>query len=440
MTFRSHLPHSLLRGAFSRTLMHLFALLALMLTLPASAAIPASERTVLINLYTSTNGAGWSTKTGWIGAAGTECTWYGVTCNGGGTHVTGIDLNTNNLTGPLPVISGLTTLITFRLFQNNLTGNIPSLTGLSALQGFFVRNNQLTGSLPSLTGLNALQQFSASSNQLTGNIPPLTGLTALNDFSVENNQLTGSIPALTGLTALSVFSVYNNQLTGSIPALTGLGALTSFSVENNQLTGSIPAVPSPVNALLQGQSALCPNQLTVSVNTAWDTATDSTPWSSLCTAVATLPTVAIGNVSLIEGNAGTSVMNFPVTLSAPAPAGGVQITYSTVDGTATAGSGDYVSVINGTATIAAGSTSGFLPVTINGDAAIEGSETFTVQMISATNATLGQGTTNPINIGTGTILNDDTFVAAQATPVPVNSLWLLLAATLGVIALRRKLR
>ena len=50
----------------------------------------------------------------------------------------------------------------------------------------------------------------------------------------------------------------------------------------------------------------------------------------------------------------------------------------------------------------------------------------------ATNATLGTAT------ATGTIFNDDTFVAAPVTPVPVNSLWLLLAAMLGVIAVRRK--
>ena len=440
MLFNSHLPRTASRGSLSRSLTHLLALLALTLALPASAAIPATERTVLTNLYTSTNGAGWNTNTGWNAVPGTECMWFGVTCNAGGTNVTSIDLNSNNLIGSLPAISGLTALIKFRLYQNKLTGNVPSLTGLSALQQFLVGANKLTGSLPSLTGLSALQLFEAYQNQLTGNIPPLTGLTALQSFDVDTNQLTGSIPTLTGLSALSVFSVYANQLTGSIPALTGLGALTRFSVENNQLTGSIPAVPSPFNALIAGQSALCPNQLTVSVDLAWDSATGSTPWSTGCAVVAALPTVTIGNVALVEGNVGTSVMNFPVTLSAPAPAGGVTIMYSTVDGSATAGSGDYVAVINGTATIAAGSTSGFLPVTINGDTTIEGNETFTVQMISATNATLGQGTTNPINIGTGTILNDDVAAVVTVVQVPVNSPWLLLAAMLGVIAVRRKLR
>ena len=51
----------------------LYFLLLLCMTSLAQAAIPASERAVLDALYASTNGAGWVNKTGWGGAAGTEC-------------------------------------------------------------------------------------------------------------------------------------------------------------------------------------------------------------------------------------------------------------------------------------------------------------------------------------------------------------------------------
>ena len=145
-----------------------------------------------------------------------------------------------------------------------------------------------------------------------------------------------------------------------------------------------------------------------------------------------LPVVSVGNASVVEGNVGTSVLNLPVTLSSAAPAGGVTITYSTANGTATAGS-DYVAVVAGTVTIAQGATTGNLPGTINGDTTVEPDATFTVTISSATNATLGTAT------ATGTILNDD--VVAPALPVvslPVNSPWLLLAAMLGVITVRRK--
>lgn len=68
----------------------------------AQAAIPASERQVLIDLYNDTAGASWVTNTGWLGAAGTECTWYGVMCDGAEAHVTEVNLDANNLAGPCP--------------------------------------------------------------------------------------------------------------------------------------------------------------------------------------------------------------------------------------------------------------------------------------------------------------------------------------------------
>ena len=46
----------------------------------AHAQIPTAERDALIALYNSTDGANWSDSTNWLGAVGTECTWYGVSC------------------------------------------------------------------------------------------------------------------------------------------------------------------------------------------------------------------------------------------------------------------------------------------------------------------------------------------------------------------------
>ena len=39
-----------------------------------------AEREALIALYNSTDGPNWTTNTGWLGESGTECTWYGITC------------------------------------------------------------------------------------------------------------------------------------------------------------------------------------------------------------------------------------------------------------------------------------------------------------------------------------------------------------------------
>lgn len=66
----------------------------------------------------------------------------------------------------------------------------------------------------------------------------------------------------------------------------------------------------------------------------------------------------------------------------------VVVTYSTVDGTATAAA-DYVEVTNGSLTFAAGETSKTIDVLLKDDALAENPETFALNLISASNASLG---------------------------------------------------
>lgn len=233
---------------------------------PALADIPAAERQALLDLYDNTDGANWTKKANWNGAAGTECTWQGVACSGasGSEHVTALTLNAANLNGSLPAslsnlreltslnlfqnglltgsiapIGALTQLVTVSLGQSGLSGPIPPLTDLAQLEDFEVRGAKLTGSTPDLGGLTKLKSFNVSGNQLDGQIGPLAGATALESFTVQNNQLTGPIPDLRGLASLKTFWVNNNKLTG-ITALAGLANLDSFIASSNQLSGPIP--------------------------------------------------------------------------------------------------------------------------------------------------------------------------------------------------------
>lgn len=116
------------------------------------------------------------------------------------------------------------------------------------------------------------------------------------------------------------------------------------------------------------------------------------------------PSISIGAAEVIEGQTGTTTLEFPVQLS---EASGKEITvnYSTADGTATAGE-DYVAA-NGVLTIPAGQTGGIVSVTVNGDTDEEDSETLTTTLAAPTNATLGDAT------ATGIIVNDD-FPASEA--------------------------
>ena len=127
----------------------------------------------------------------------------------------------------------------------------------------------------------------------------------------------------------------------------------------------------------------------------------------LGTAVATVtildddppPALSIGSVSVAEGNAGTTTVLFPVSLSA-ASGRTVTVHYATADGTATTADVDYAAA-SATVTFAPGTTAQTIPIVVYGDTVYEPDETFTVTLSSPVFATIGQGT------GTGTITNDD---------------------------------
>jgi len=110
------------------------------------------------------------------------------------------------------------------------------------------------------------------------------------------------------------------------------------------------------------------------------------------------PAVSIDDVSATEGDVGTTLASFTLSLSAPSGRI-VSVAAATADGTATAGS-DYMP---GTWTVVfpAGDTAETLNVTILGDRVWEADETFAVNLSNPVNATLAEAQ------GVGTILNDD---------------------------------
>lgn len=281
---------------------------------PASAVIPGSERNALISLYNSTNGDSWAVNANWcngtcpasgtpvFNAAGSECTWYGISCDSGQSHVTAVGLSSNNLTGTLPALNALSNLRYFAIVSNNVSGSIPALSALGQLQTFYVADNQLSGSIPSLSGLVKLGDFSVANNHLTGAIPGLAGLAGLYSFSAAANQLSGTVPSLAGLSALRAFNVSGNSFSGAIPTLPG--GLFDLEVADNQLTGALPAVsgaelhhvdvggnrlsggvPTASSSLYTplafAPSILCPNGLSTSPSAndaGWNLATGSAPW------------------------------------------------------------------------------------------------------------------------------------------------------------------
>ncbi len=110
------------------------------------------------------------------------------------------------------------------------------------------------------------------------------------------------------------------------------------------------------------------------------------------------PVLSIGDVSLAEGEAGTTAATFSLSLSAPSGQV-VRVVAATANGTATAGS-DYAPATV-TLELAPGTVAGTVGVGVLGDRVWEPDETFSVTLSLPLNATLGDAQ------GTGTILDDD---------------------------------
>ena len=104
-------------------------------------------------------------------------------------------------------------------------------------------------------------------------------------------------------------------------------------------------------------------------------------------AAARVKTIKIADASIVEGNAGQQSMSFRVTWSGAKGGGPVSALYAAADGTATAGS-DYTAK-SGTVTMSNSCRCGTISVPILGDTMTEGTETFTLELSSPTNATIG---------------------------------------------------
>ena len=110
--------------------------------------------------------------------------------------------------------------------------------------------------------------------------------------------------------------------------------------------------------------------------------------------------LAINDVSILEGNSGTTAFTFTVSLSSPAGAGGVTFDIATADNSAIA-PGDYTAKSLTSQIIPAGNSTYSFTVLVNGDGTVEANETFFINITNVTGATIGDGQ------GVGTIINDD---------------------------------
>ncbi|XP_059449772.1 receptor protein kinase TMK1 [Corylus avellana] len=210
------------------------------------------------------------------------------------TQLQRLELQYNNISGPLPSLSGLSSLEVLML-SNNQFSFIPSdfFAGMSSLQAFEIDNNPLSGwEIPeSLRNATALQNFSANSANISGMIPEFFSadvFTVLINLHLSFNNLEGGLPVslaksqiqsfwvngqksdgmlngtidvIQNMTYLTEVWLHSNAFSGPLPDFSGLKDLQSLSLRDNRFTGPVPIslvnlkslkIVNLTNNLLQG--------------------------------------------------------------------------------------------------------------------------------------------------------------------------------------------
>jgi hypothetical protein len=230
----------------------------------------------------------------------------------------------------------------------------------------------------------------------------LPGLNIDDVSVVEGDAGTAKLTLTVTLDKASAQQVKVNYATSSDTASSG----TDFQATSGTLTFNAGETFKTIDVFVNGDTLHEPDELLlVTLSTPVNAFVADGQGQGTISNDDAAPSLSIDDVSLAEGNAGTKLLTFTVSLSAPSSFQ-VSVSYATADGTAvesgasSAGQADYLATSD-VLVFAPGETSANISVPINGDVVTEVTETFFVQLSAPQNASLADGQ------GQGTITNDD---------------------------------
>jgi hypothetical protein len=275
----------------------------------------------------------------------------------------------------------------FKIAPKNDTRKVMDVVGTSVADGALVQSYDYLG--------DSNQQW-----KLTPFDTPISKMSIANVSVTEGNagigqaRFTVTLAEIPTQTVTVEYTTANGTATAGSDYTTTSGTLT-FAEGEQEKTIEVP---------IMGDTAIEADE-TFQVNLSAPTNAILTVAQATGTLVNDdLPSVSVSEVSLVEGNSGTSRANFVVKLSAAALKA-VTVKYATSNGTATAGS-DYIAT-SGTLTFASGETSKTVFVSVVGDTDVESDENFQVNLSDPTNAILGANQEQGATPGQGIIVNDD---------------------------------
>ncbi|CAN1181996.1 Probably inactive leucine-rich repeat receptor-like protein kinase At5g48380 [Linum perenne] len=144
-------------------------------------------------------------------------------------------------------------VLNIRLADMGLKGQFPrGLKNCTSITGLDLSSNELSGPLPDDIGqlIKFVTTLDLSSNAFSGTIPTsLANCTYLNVLNLGHNRLTGQIPGeISNLDRMKSFNVANNLLSGPIPRFRNATGTSAENYANNPgLCGGPPLDPCIVD-------------------------------------------------------------------------------------------------------------------------------------------------------------------------------------------------
>jgi Calx-beta domain/FG-GAP-like repeat/FG-GAP repeat len=231
----------------------------------------------------------------------------------------------------------------------------------------------------------------------TGEGAPLPPSLRINDVTVAEGN-TGTVAATFAVTlsAASAETITVAYATGNDTAAAG----SDYTSKSGTLTFAPGVTSKTVTVLVNGDRIAEPSETFV-VNLSAPVNAGIADSQGIGTILDNEPRIRVSDVTKTEGTGkNTTLFVFTVTLST-AYDQAVTMSFRTVDGTATSGSGDYIAK-TGTLTFAPGETTKTITIEVKGDSKKEANEAFYLDLFGNSGNSLFTK-----NRGIGQILNDD---------------------------------
>ncbi|XP_031250988.1 receptor-like protein EIX2 [Pistacia vera] len=157
-------------------------------------------------------------------------------------------LNSNNLSGPLPLISSK--LMNLDLSNNSFSGSISQFlchgkNESKNMELLYLKDNVLSGELPNCwMNYGKLHYLNLGNNNFTSHLPTSMGnLTSLISLHLHKNNLSGIIPdSLKSINNLAILDLSENQFFAKIPTWIGesLSSMIILNLRSNKFHGVLP--------------------------------------------------------------------------------------------------------------------------------------------------------------------------------------------------------